>query len=91
MLLFVGLFWSLKFHIPTRLVLASTKPTPHARHIVCEPHRIRLDQTAAVETSTNGVQNADQPAHGNTRQTVSYAVTGKLENFLSMNSTYHLI
>jgi hypothetical protein len=29
-----GLFWSLKFDLTTRMFLASTKPTPHARHMV---------------------------------------------------------
>ena len=39
---FQALFWSLKFDMQTRLVLVSTKPTPHARHIVCETKRILL-------------------------------------------------
>jgi hypothetical protein len=29
-----ALFWSLRFDISTRLFLASTKPVPHARHMV---------------------------------------------------------
>jgi len=39
-----GLFWSLRFDAKTRLILASTKPTPHARHVVCEPVRINVSQ-----------------------------------------------
>ena len=37
-----GLFWSLRFDVKTRLVLASTKPTPHARHVVCELVRVNV-------------------------------------------------
>jgi len=50
-----GLFWSLRFDLKTRLILVSTKPTPHARHVVCEPHRIRLDVNHANAPSDNAI------------------------------------
>ena len=64
----------------TRLVLVSTKPTPHARHIVCEPNRIRLDPCPVVNASNNAI-NPNQQGHSNMRPTVNYAVTGKWEIF----------
>ena len=67
---FQGLFWSLKFDMQTRLILVSTKPTPHARHIVLEPNRIRLDPSPVVDASNSGL-NQNQQRHNN------YAVTGK--------------
>ena len=54
----------------TRLILVSTKPTPHARHIVLEPNRIRLDPSPVVDASNSGL-NQNQQRHNN------YAVTGK--------------
>ena len=39
-----GLFWSLRFDPKSRLILASTKPTPHARHIVAEPVRVNVSE-----------------------------------------------
>ena len=49
----LGLFWSLRFDLKTRLILVSTKPTPHARHIVCEPQRIRIAETSSEVTPNN--------------------------------------
>ena len=70
---FTGLFWSLKFDLKTRLILVSTKPTPHARHIVCEPQRLRISEEG--HSSDDGNQAIPNPA----RRAASYAVTGKKE------------
>lgn len=43
-----GLFWCLRFDIATRLMLVSTRPTPHARHMVCELSRINVSSDPAV-------------------------------------------
>ena len=55
MIYVLGLFWSLRFDLKTRLILVSTKPTPHARHVVCEPHRIRLDVNHSDAPSNNAI------------------------------------
>ena len=68
---FIGLFWSLKFDLKTRLILVSTKPTPHARHVVCEPQRVRISEEGH---SSDGSHSMPNPA----RRVTSYAVTGKL-------------
>ena len=39
-----GLFWSLRVNPTTRLIMVSTKPTPHARHVVIEPIRINVSE-----------------------------------------------
>ena len=39
-----GLFWSLKLDPSARLVMASTKPAPHARHVVVEPVRVNFSE-----------------------------------------------
>jgi len=46
-----GLFWCLRFDVNSRLILASTKPSPHARHIVAEPIRVNVaaDPTAGPD------------------------------------------
>ena len=37
-----ALFWSMYFHKPSRLLLVSTRPQPHARHIVFEFNRVNI-------------------------------------------------
>ena len=70
---FIGLFWSLTFDLKTRLILVSTKPTPHARHIVCEPQRLRISEEGhSSEDGNQAIPNA-------ARRATSYAVTGKIE------------
>lgn len=64
-----GLFWSLKFDLKTRLILVSTKPTPHARHVVCEPQRVRISEEG--HSSEDGSHSMPNPA----RRATSYAVT----------------
>ena len=60
----------------TRLILVSTKPTPHARHVVCEPNRIRLT-ASPVALSDQGPAEPGPQQNENARTIREYAVTGK--------------
>merc|ERR1712020_186149 len=52
-----ALFWSMYFHVPTRLLLISTRPQPHARHIVIEFNRVNISEDVTrgpdFQVSTN--------------------------------------
>ena len=67
----IGLFWSLRFDLKTRLILVSTKPTPHARHIVCEPQRIRI-----AETPSEVIPNNAEASRAGAGLDQNFAVTG---------------
>ena len=67
----------MKFDLKTRLILVSTKPTPHARHVVCEPHRIRISPDP-VDVTIDNSQVSGPHQDNNTRSTMNYAVTGNL-------------
>jgi E3 ubiquitin-protein ligase RFWD3 len=43
-----GLFWSMYFHEATRLLMVSTRPTPHARHMVVELSRLNVSEDATL-------------------------------------------
>jgi len=43
-LAFEGLFWSFHFNNETRQLLVSTRPNPHARHVVLEMARVNLSE-----------------------------------------------
>ena len=66
-----GLFWSLRFDLKTRLILVSTKPTPHARHIVCEPQRIRI-----AEIPSEVIPNNAEASRAGAGLDQNFAVTG---------------
>ena len=69
----IGLFWSLRFDLKTRLILVSTKPTPHARHIVCEPQRIRI-----AETPSEVIPNNSEVSRAGAGLDQNFAVTGTI-------------
>ena len=52
-----ALFWSMYFHVSTRLLLISTRPQPHARHIVIEFNRVNVSEDVTrgpdFQVSTN--------------------------------------
>lgn len=42
-----GAFWSMKFDVNTRLLLVTTRPSPHSRHVVLELNRVAVDPANA--------------------------------------------
>ena len=62
----------------TRLILVSTKPTPHARHVVCEPTRIRITTSPVALSDQGSVQHGSQQ-NDNARTIMEYAVTGRFK------------
>ena len=54
-----ALFWSMHFHKSTRMLLVSTRPQPHQRHIVIEFNRVNISNDAVqgpdFQISTNFV------------------------------------
>ena len=78
MLFFIstGLFWSLRFDLKTRLILVSTKPTPHARHVVCEPIKVNIDRGTNTEQSSQVDSSQQHSNQSNSTSSIEYAVTG---------------
>lgn len=52
-----GAFWSMRFDTNTRLLLVSTRPTPHSKHFICELSQININDDPCLPPNHQVISN----------------------------------